>query len=127
MPEESTLDRPATLIRAPQYIQLQQFFDDLKANQEKLRKSVRLTVDEKGKTLEQVEKMEAKTVTVEHRKGFNDEDLSGWDDRLSRADYVDVSGLNNQLTKLTERLPNMTALQEKVEKRQRLHSQLEAQ
>lgn len=113
---ENALDKPATLLRAPQYIQLQQFFDDLKANQEKLRKSVKLTADEKGKTLEQVEKMEAKTVTVEHRKGFNDEDLSGWDDRLSRADYVDVSGLNNQLTKLTERLPKMSELQERVEK-----------
>merc|ERR1719238_2243220 len=85
-------------------------------NQEKLRKSVQLTTDERGKTLELLEKMEAKTVTVEHRKGFNDEDVSGWDDRLSRADFVDVSGLNNQLTKMTERLPNMTALQEKVEK-----------
>ena len=39
----------------------------------------------------EVEKLEAKTVTVEHRKGFDDEDVSGWDDRLSRADFVDVS------------------------------------
>ena len=39
----------------------------------------------------EVEKLEAKTVTVEHRKGFDDKDVSVWDDRLSRADFVDVS------------------------------------
>ena len=35
------------------YTQLQQFFEVLKANQKELRKSVQLTTDQKGETLEQ--------------------------------------------------------------------------
>jgi hypothetical protein len=111
--EAPALDK--LLLRAPQYTQLQQFFEVLKANQKELRKSVQLTTDQKGETLEQVEKLEAKTVTVEHRKGFDDEDVSGWDDRLSRADFVDVSGMKDRLTNLDARLTAMDGLKQKVE------------